>query len=193
MKTQDNNSGQGEQKSWAQQNQEATNAANSAERKITDGVSQSGLFDKDAPRNPASAATSNQFDPQEKDWDSKRAAGTDESQNKGFGNEDVDTESEQEKKFPGYMPYPKNEDIYVHDKKEEDIDPETRLHIPDADVEAKNYPVSERLESDIDLDVPGAELDDADEAIGHEDEENNYYSLGGDNHEDLEEDRNEVQ
>lgn len=33
-----------------------------------------------------------------------------------------------------------------------------------------------------DLDVPGAELDDANEAIGSEDEENNSYSLGGDNH-----------
>jgi hypothetical protein len=31
-----------------------------------------------------------------------------------------------------------------------------------------------------DLDVPGAELDDANEAIGSEDEENNNYSLGGD-------------
>ena len=27
------------------------------------------------------------------------------------------------------------------------------------------------------LDIPGAELDDANEAIGEEDEENNYYSL----------------
>jgi hypothetical protein len=40
-----------------------------------------------------------------------------------------------------------------------------------------------------DLDVPGAELDDSDEEIGEEDEENNYYSLGGDDHNDLEEDR----
>ena len=32
-----------------------------------------------------------------------------------------------------------------------------------------------------DLDIPGAMLDDADEAIGEEDEENNDYSLGGDN------------
>ena len=31
-----------------------------------------------------------------------------------------------------------------------------------------------------DLDVPGAELDDDDEAIGEEDEENNSYSLDGD-------------
>jgi hypothetical protein len=40
-----------------------------------------------------------------------------------------------------------------------------------------------------DLDIPGSELDDASEEIGSEDEENNGYSLGGDNHEDLEEDR----
>ena len=39
-----------------------------------------------------------------------------------------------------------------------------------------------------DLDIPGAELDNKDEVIGEEDEENNYYSLGGDRHEDLEED-----
>jgi hypothetical protein len=35
-----------------------------------------------------------------------------------------------------------------------------------------------------DLDIPGAELDDENEAIGSEDEENNSYSLGGDAHED---------
>ena len=35
-----------------------------------------------------------------------------------------------------------------------------------------------------DLDIPGTELDDASEAIGSEDEENNPYSLGGDAHED---------
>ncbi len=40
-----------------------------------------------------------------------------------------------------------------------------------------------------DLDVPGSELDDEKEKIGSEDEENNSYSLGGDNHEDLEEPR----
>jgi hypothetical protein len=34
--------------------------------------------------------------------------------------------------------------------------------------------------SGSDLDIPGSELDDAQENIGSEDEENNYYSLGGD-------------
>lgn len=38
--------------------------------------------------------------------------------------------------------------------------------------------------SPSDLDVPGAELDDAEERIGEEDEENNPYSLGGDRHAD---------
>ena len=41
---------------------------------------------------------------------------------------------------------------------------------------------------DTDLDVPGSEQDDANESIGEEDEENNYYSLGGDRHEAQEED-----
>ena len=39
-----------------------------------------------------------------------------------------------------------------------------------------------------DLDVPGSDLDDADEAIGEEDEENNYYSLGGDRRDNIEDD-----
>ncbi len=40
-----------------------------------------------------------------------------------------------------------------------------------------------------DLDVPGSELDDEAERTGNEDEENNIYSLGGENHEDLEADK----
>jgi hypothetical protein len=51
----------------------------------------------------------------------------------------------------------------------------------------------DRIDEDIDeeesLDVPGAELDDKDEDVGDEDEENNYYSLGGENHEAQEEDQ----
>ncbi len=35
-----------------------------------------------------------------------------------------------------------------------------------------------------DLDVPGSEDDDADEAIGEEDEENNAYSLDEENEDD---------
>jgi hypothetical protein len=39
-----------------------------------------------------------------------------------------------------------------------------------------------------DIDVPGSELDDKNEMIGAEDEENNSYSLGGDDKENLEDD-----
>lgn len=39
-----------------------------------------------------------------------------------------------------------------------------------------------------DLDIQGAELDDQQESIGSANGEINYYSLGGDNHNDLEED-----
>lgn len=39
-----------------------------------------------------------------------------------------------------------------------------------------------------DLDIPGSEQDDAQEQLGSEDEENNSYSVGGDRHDDLEED-----
>ena len=38
-----------------------------------------------------------------------------------------------------------------------------------------------------DLDIPGSELDNESESVGSEDEENNSYSLGGEDHNDLEE------
>jgi len=92
----------------------------------------------------------------------------------------------------GYPLYPENEDIYNQFKEEQDIDPEdptkTKEDLPEIDINA-----DEENELDIDimgteLDVPGSELDDDQEDIGNEDEENNYYSIGGDNHHDLEED-----
>ena len=96
-------------------------------------------------------------------------------------------EKEQEEKFPGYPPYPASEDIYRTDEKAGEIDPEdpAKLKTPVDETEE----TGELLLSGDDLDVPGSELDDSNEAIGNEDEENNYYSLGGDNHDDLEEDR----
>ena len=39
------------------------------------------------------------------------------------------------------------------------------------------------------LDIPGSELDDEQENVGNEDEENNYYSIGGDDHNNLDEDK----
>jgi hypothetical protein len=67
--------------------------------------------------------------------------------------------------------YSSGEDIYNRDKKE----PLNEEEVSDA-----NTPSA--------LDVPGSELDNADENIGEEDEENNYYSIGGDDHNDLDED-----
>ncbi len=79
-----------------------------------------------------------------------------------------DGTSEEDKKFP--LPiYDKEDDIYSQEE-ELSLDEETDI-TPEGD-----------------LDIPGSELDDADENIGEEDEENNGYSIGGDNHNDLEED-----
>jgi len=47
----------------------------------------------------------------------------------------------------------------------------------------------DEVEEEGDLDIPGSEMDD-EEALGQDDEENSYYSLGGDRHESLEEDPN---
>jgi hypothetical protein len=80
-----------------------------------------------------------------------------------------------DEKFP--LPiYSADEDIY---KKEKEIPFK----------EKGDNKLNARLSED--LDVPGADLDDENEEIGEEDEENNYYSLGGDNHNDLEEDKEE--
>ena len=46
--------------------------------------------------------------------------------------------------------------------------------------------------SGSDLDVPGSELDDEQENVGTEDEENNYYSIGGDDHNNLDEGKDEL-
>jgi len=95
----------------------------------------------------------------------------------------------EEKQFPGYPLYPADEDIYTHNKKADG------LNIDEADDSAPGMKPWERNEKDFnedptgeDLDIPGSELDDDMEEIGSEDEENNYYSLGGDDHNDLEED-----
>lgn len=145
------------------------------------------------------------------------------------------------KKFPGYPPYPANEDILNQDTRVEgNLDDEV-LTGRSVDMKlSKNYAdkndeVAEGVEDQLkpiakndadvteedlealgpedlsldmgddeqlkhrtrpvdfsgkDLDVPGAELDDQNEEIGSEDEENNSYSLGGENHQDLEDSRN---
>lgn len=92
--------------------------------------------------------------------------------------------------LPGYPHYPASEDIYSREHKDrhtgpEDADPGRSKNIPKP--ETGNNSSRDILGND--LDVPGSELDDENEKIGSEDEENNYYSIGGDNHDNLEEDQ----
>jgi len=91
----------------------------------------------------------------------------------------------------GYPLYPPSEDIYNRGKEEQDINPAniSKNKTPNPKRGALNEKDFSDDKSGDDLDVPGSELDDKMERIGSEDEENNYYSLGGDNHNDLEEDK----
>lgn len=86
--------------------------------------------------------------------------------------------------------YPPSEDIFNKLKEEKDINPEdiSKKKVSDSSIDNWNEKTFREDISGSDLDIPGSELDDAMEDIGSEDEENNGYSLGGDNHNDLEED-----
>jgi hypothetical protein len=108
------------------------------------------------------------------------------------------SKSKDKGKLPGYPLYPANEDITRReDRLEGDIEDIIENTNPHA--ESKPNELDEEFNEGLknrttpadfsgsDLDVPGSELDDERELIGSEDEENNFYSLGGDNHEDLEE------
>ena len=120
--------------------------------------------------------------------------------------------------IPPYPVNPPGEDIYLKLIEEQDIDPEDiskrktpnegtqRLEREELDFDDmitgrsihQTKSASKLNEKDFDghmsgrdLDVPGSELDDDLEDNGDEDEENNSYSIGGDRHEDLDEDRDE--
>jgi len=90
---------------------------------------------------------------------------------------------EKKEEFPGYPIYPESEDIYSR-AKETELDPEELTKQKTA-AEQTGKLNEKNFKDDVtggDLDVPGAELDDEQENIGSEDEENNMYSFGGDNH-----------
>ncbi|MFA6359152.1 MAG: hypothetical protein WCX14_00385 [Dysgonamonadaceae bacterium] len=101
-------------------------------------------------------------------------------------------ENKKEKDLLGYPLYPDSEDIYKKAKEETDLNPEdtskTKASNSTNALRRKELDTDTELSGE-DLDIPGSELDDAEETIGNEDEENNYYSLGGDDHDDLEEDK----
>ena len=96
----------------------------------------------------------------------------------------------EENTFPGYPTYPGSDDIYNKDK-EEDLNPEETYKIkkPYKGPGKKNENKIIEDATGSDLDVPGSELDEMQENEGSEDEENNYYSLGGDDHNDLDEEQ----
>lgn len=101
------------------------------------------------------------------------------------------SEKDEKKELPGYPVYPENEDIYNKSKEEKSVDPENTSQKKELIKKRKagknNEKDFDEDKSGSDLDVPGSELDDQQESKGSEDEENNYYSLGGDDHSDLDE------
>ena len=91
--------------------------------------------------------------------------------------------------FPGYPHYPASEDIY-NNEKETELNPEDLSKVkkqPEVQGKRNEKDFKEDVTGE-DLDVPGSKADEAKSNAGSEDEENNYYSLGGDAHNDLEED-----
>lgn len=96
----------------------------------------------------------------------------------------------------GYQFYPESEDIYNKFREEKNMDPEDISRVKEP-VNNDNATTNIGKESNDDvfgssLDVPGSELDDEQENVGNEDEENNYYSIGGDDHNNLDEDKDEL-
>jgi hypothetical protein len=86
--------------------------------------------------------------------------------------------------------YPEADDIYTKSTLQQNINPQNTAVLKESN-EKQNLGNEKSFKEDVfgnDLDVPGSDADDTDELIGSEDEENNYYSLGGDNHKNLEED-----
>jgi hypothetical protein len=102
-------------------------------------------------------------------------------------------DSKKNHNLPGYPIYPTDEDIYRNYQEEKELNPEdiSKVKDPNDDYWEKNEKDFKDDVSGSDLDIPGSELDDDQEDIGNEDEENNYYSIGGDDHDNLDEDNSE--
>ena len=113
-------------------------------------------------------------------------------QDKKLNLPDNQIDNKEENILPGYPVYPDSEDIYKKFQEEEEINPEdtSKTKVPNSTNEIRKNELDEE-QSEEDLDIPGSELDDQQEEIGSEDEENNYYSIGGDDHIDLDEDLEE--
>lgn len=101
-----------------------------------------------------------------------------------------DSKTEETEVLPN-LSYPASEDIYNQAEEETELNPENPLKkkIHNVGYSTPNEKDFQDDRSGADLDVPGSELDDQQESVGSEDEENNYYSIGGDAHNDLDEDQ----
>ena len=104
---------------------------------------------------------------------------------------DLNKDKEMKENAQGYPLYPSDDDIYNKFHEEKNINPESISKDKESNEINEVRASDEKLINDelcgSDIDVPGSELDDDQEKIGSEDEENNYYSLGGDDHNDLDE------
>jgi hypothetical protein len=115
--------------------------------------------------------------------------------------------TDNDKKLPGYVPYPAGDDIYAKGEKEpyveengapnpelteedkfDKVDSARRGQKSDDDDDEWNEQGYDENEMGGDLDVPGSDLDDDWESIGQEDEENNFYSISDNEEEDEDED-----
>lgn len=78
------------------------------------------------------------------------------------------------------LEYPATEDIFVRAEQEKAVDIESISNKKELENRTEIWDENTLPTKGIgsDLDVPGSELDDAQEQIGSEDEENNFYSQG---------------
>ena len=104
------------------------------------------------------------------------------------------SDNEDKSNLKGYPLYPPKDDIYNKEQKEDNVSIEgiPKLNEAKDKIEMSNETEFFDNVSGNDLDIPGSELDDKLEDVGSEDEENNYYSIGGENHDNLEEDNEEL-
>lgn len=121
------------------------------------------------------------------------------------GKKATESNDKEQEDFPGYPEYPSGEDIMSKRNRDMEVDVDMNAltgsfrHNSELPSEKKKRAEGDDEQEETwrkdkvgdDLDVPGSELDDEEEAIGQEDEENNIYSIGGDRHQDLEEDNGE--
>ena len=94
-------------------------------------------------------------------------------------------------KLPHYLLYPPEEDIYSKFRIESDIDPEDiskkKIPVEMSKISELNQKEFDEDMSEGDLDIPRLKYDDDYLSNGDEGQENSHYSIGGEDHNNLEE------